>query len=231
MDIKSFGCSFIFGSELSDDGSNLPHPTASQLTWPALLAKKLGHGYQCYARPGSGNLQIAEKILNQATNIEPALYVIGWTWIDRFDYVSDSASNWPANPGRYDGWATGWKTIMPIDENDLAKTYYKNIHSEYRDKLTSLMAIRVVIDTLKQKNLPFIMTYMDKLMFDSQWNSSAAINNLQDYIRPHMINFNGMNFLEWSKKNKYPIGTAAHPLEEAHAAALEYMLELGVHKK
>lgn len=75
------------------------------------------------------------------------------------------------------------------------------------------------------------MTYMDKLMFDSQWNSSAAINNLQDYIRPHMINFNGMNFLEWSKKNKYPIGTAAHPLEEAHAAALEYMLELGVHKK
>jgi hypothetical protein len=231
MNLKSFGCSFIFGSELSDDGSNLPLPTPSQLTWPALLAQQYGYNYQCYARPGSGNLQISEKVLNQANNIESALYVIGWTWIDRFDYVSETASNWPMTPGRPgNGWATGWKTIMPIDENELANTYYKNLHSEYRDKLTTLMAVRLTIDTLQSKNLPFIMTYIDDLMFDTTYHSSAATNELQDYIRPYMTRFDDKNFLEWSKKKGYTIGTAAHPLEQAHQAAAEYMLQLGVHK-
>ena len=45
MDVKSFGCSFIFGSELSDDGYGGPYATPSQLTWPAHLARHLGHGY------------------------------------------------------------------------------------------------------------------------------------------------------------------------------------------
>jgi hypothetical protein len=39
-----------------------------------------------------------------------------------------------------------------------------------------------------------------------------------------------MNFLDWSKQQGYPIGTAAHPLEQAHAAAADYILDLGVHK-
>jgi len=216
MDIKSFGCSFIFGTELSDDGRNGPYATASQLTWPALYAKGLGYGYQCYARPGSGNLQIAERVLSQASNVEPALYVIGWTWIDRFDYNSRDTDK--------------WQTIMPIDETAVAKTYYRDIHSEYRDKLTSLMSMRLVIDTLKQKNFPFIMTYMDDTTFDTKWHTTAAILELQDYVRPYMTRFEGKSFLEWSRANGFPETAAWHPLEQAHATAAEYMLGLGIHK-
>lgn len=224
MDIKSFGCSFIFGSELSDDGRNGGYARGSKLTWPALLSKHYGYGYQTYARPGAGNLQILDRVLNQAANIEPALFVIGWTWIDRFDYVSDTSPEWRRDERQR------WSTIMPVDTTDIAKTYYRDLHSEYRDKLTNLMAIRTAIDTLRQRNLPFIMTYMDDLMFDTANHSSAAVNELQDYIRPHMTRFEGKNFLEWSKSRGYPIGTAAHPLEQAHAAAADYMLELGIHK-
>ena len=119
MDIKSFGCSFIFGSELSDDGVNGPYATGSQLTWPALLAKSWGYGYQTYARPGAGNLQIAERVLNQVSNIEPALYIIGWTWIDRFDYIDSAETAWPG---------TAWTTLMPTDTGNLADTYYRNLH-------------------------------------------------------------------------------------------------------
>ena len=87
MTLKSFGCSFIFGSELADDGRDGPYATPSQLTWPAHLSKHLSRDYQCYARPGAGNLQILEQLLNQsAINDDTDLFVIGWTWIDRFDY-------------------------------------------------------------------------------------------------------------------------------------------------
>ena len=213
MNLKSFGCSFIFGSELSDDGRDGPYALGSSLTWPALYAKDLNYGYQCYARPGAGNLQIAERTLSQLACNEHALYVIGWTWIDRFDYtITDS--EWPGTP---------WKTIMPIDDTAVAKTYYRDLHSQYRDKLTSLMNIRLVIDTLKQKNYPFIMTYMDDLLFENQWHTTLAVNELQEYIRPHMTKFENSNFLEWSQSKGYSISAACHPLEDAHRAAFEYI--------
>ena len=209
MNLKSFGCSFIFGSELADDGRDQPAATFSHLTWPALLAKNLEYGYHCYARPGSGNLQIAERALSQLACNEHALYIIGWTWIDRFDYNNSENDH--------------WQTIMPLDDTSLAHTYYRDLHSQYRDKLTTLLNVRVVIDTLKQKGFPFIMTYMDELMFETEWHSTPAIADLQNYIRPHMTRFNGMNFLEWSQKNGYPISEKKHPLEPAHLAAYQYI--------
>jgi hypothetical protein len=212
MDIKSFGCSFIFGNELSDDGYGTAYATPSRLTWPALYAQHLGYGYQCYARPGSGNLQIAERVLSQVVNLEPALYVVGWTWTDRFDYVNSATDH--------------WQTIMPIDEDAVAKTYYRDIHSEYRDKLTTLMSMRLVIDTLKQKGYPFIMTYMDELTFDTQWHTTPAVLELQDYIRPHMTQFEGKSFLQWSRANGYPETAKWHPLEPAHRAAADYIVKV-----
>lgn len=213
MNLKSFGCSFIFGSELSDELDGDP----SQRTWPALYAKQSKFNYKCYARPGSGNLQIAEKVLNQIIDSDPAFYIVGWTWIDRFDYIeSDSDS---------------WKTIMPIDTDSVADMYYRNLHSQYRDKLTTLMNIRLVIDSLKEKQLPFIMTYMDNLMFETEWHAPPAIIELQNYIRPHMTTFNGLSFLEWSRSKGYPETKLWHPLEQAHAAAADYILELGIHKE
>jgi hypothetical protein len=218
MNLKSFGCSFIFGSELSDDGKNGNYATGSRLTWPAHLSKHLGYEYLTYSRPGSGNLQIAERVLSQLATNEQSFFVIGWTYIDRFDYVNvNNPTKWPGMP---------WSTLMPIDTTEVANTYYKNLHSEIRDKLTTLMSVRLVIDTLKQKGCPFIMTYMDELMFDQRWHTTPAITDLQDYIRPHMTTFEGTNFQQWSKKNGHTITDIGHPLESAHAAAGELMIKV-----
>ena len=207
MQLKSFGCSFIYGSDLADTNH----------AWPALLATQLGYGYKCYARPGSGNLQIAERALNQIANSNKSdLFVVGWTWIDRFDYV-DINDKWGG---------TQWSTIMPVDSTNLAKTYYQTLHSEYRDKLTTLMSIRLVIDTLKQKDIPFVMTYMDDLIFDQRWHTTPAVIDLQEYIRPHMTMFDTQTFLEWSRANNYAISTTFHPLEAAHRAAADYMIKV-----
>ena len=218
MNLKSFGCSFIFGSELADDGRDGLYATPSQLTWPAHLARHLAKEYQCYARPGAGNLQILEQILNQeAGSNKSDLFVIGWTWIDRFDYYPANSNNPSRSP---------WRTIMPIDESELAKIYYRDLHSEYRDKFTCLSYIKLSIDTLNQTGIPFIMTYMDELLFDQQWHTSPAIINLQEYIKPYMTKFEKQSFLNWSRDKGYPETAAWHPLEEAHCAAGAYMIKV-----
>jgi hypothetical protein len=219
MKIKSFGCSFIFGSDLADDGRDSVIPTASNYTWPALLASKKQYNYECYARPGSGNLQIAERVLSHLADEQPTFFVIGWTWIDRFDYTNCTISNEPIQSK----WEN-WRTLMPIDNSELAKTYYKGLHSEFRDKLCSLINIKLVIDTLNQKGIPFLMTYLDELLFDQRWNLTTAVEELQNFVKPHMIQFEEQTFLDWSKSQGFAISPLLHPLEQAHAAAAEYMI-------
>jgi hypothetical protein len=216
MKIKSFGCSFIFGNDLSDDGRDGPYATPSNLTWPALIAKQLGAEYKCYARGGIGNLHIAERVLkmnsDNKVNDPDDICIIGWTWIDRFDYIveTDGPHSFPS--------------IMPIDTSDVAKYYYRHLHSEHRDKMVSLMYIYSTIQVLLSRNIKFVMTYMDDLLFDEKWNTSPALVTLQALIKPYMTTFENKNFLAWSREKGFPISKTLHPLEPAHAAAAEIML-------
>jgi hypothetical protein len=221
MELKSFGCSFIFGTDLGDIRANQgisPDPP-SLCTWPSLLANQLGYNYQCYARPGSGNLRILEKVLshiNDSTSED--LFVVGWSWIDRFDYTVDSTGG----DHIYDLADNNlWQTIMPTDSDHTAQVYYRDLHSQFRDKLTNLINIKTAIDILKQKNIPFIMTYMDELLFETEWHTTPGLVDLQNYIHPYMTKFNNKTFLEFSKEKGFPISETLHPLESAHLAAFE----------
>jgi hypothetical protein len=216
MKIASYGDSFIFGIDLTD-AEMIPNTPGkpSQQTWPALLARHLGYKYHCRAYPGCGNLLIAERIMLDIVQLsrEKPTVVVGWTWIDRFDYNDPSKDD-------------HWETIRPVDETAIAKTYYRDLHSEYRDKLTSLMTIKSTVDTLKQKDIPFIMTYMDNLLFDQRWHTSESIDYLQNYVKPYMTTFEEQTFLEWTKSNGYQIGPGGHPLEAAHQAAGDYVIKV-----
>lgn len=211
MRLKSFGCSFIYGTDLADDGKGTYRPTPSKFTWPSLLAQRHGWDYSCYARPGSSNLEITEQLLSQLVDVEPAFYIIGWSWIDRFGYTVDVDTFWK-NP---------WRTVMPINTDSAAETYYKHYHSEYRDKLTSLINVKTAIDSLKASGNRFIMTYMDDLMFDQRWNTSPAVSALQGYCEPYMTRFDGKSFLEYSKEKGFEISPTLHPLEAAHESAFK----------
>lgn len=212
MKLKSFGCSFIFGSELHDDGWGGPRATPSNHTWPALLAKHLEIPYQCFARPGAGNVRIAEQILNQIHSSEPAFYVIGWTWIERFDYIHRNHDT--------------WNTITAWSQDDTSQFYFRDIHSQYFDKLQSLIYVNMVLDQLIKSGSQFFMTYMDDLMFETEFHCSAAMRLMQQNLRPYLHNFNGHNFLKWSQINNFPIGDRGkHPLEQAHRAAFEYVIQ------
>ena len=210
MQLKSFGCSFIFGNDLPDDNNGNLYGTVSRYTWPALLARHMGYDYSCYAYPGIGNLRILDRLLLQInSDINPCFFVINWTWIDRFDH-QDTDLN--------------WHTIMPVDSDKNAEFYYRNLHSQYRDKLTTLMAIKLAIDALRQRNLPFIMTYMDELIFETQWHAGPGIYDLQEYVKPYLTKFDNKTFLDWSQEKGFPISATLHPLEQAHQAAFEYVV-------
>ena len=215
MKVKSFGCSFIYGSDLADDGAGNHYSPPSKLSWPSLVAQNMNLPYKCYAYPGSGNLRILEQLMSQISSDDPALFIIGWSWIDRFDYVVE-----PDQFARYP-----WKTIGPGHATDFSRLYFKNFHSQFRDKLVTLSYIKLAIDTLKQKNNPFIMTYMDDLIFETKWHCNRAITNMQDYVRPYLSNFEGMSMLDWSRKNGYKISDTWHPLEAAQFGAAKIVID------
>ena len=209
MIFKSFGCSLIFGTDLPDLAIRFWRE-GSKFSWPAKLAQKKAVDYKCYARPGAGNLQILEQILNQTNTADPATFIIGWSFINRFDYYRPKELT-----------LSPWYTLMPIEQSDPARVYYRDLHSEYCDKLSSLSYIKLAIDTLNQRKIPFIMTYMDESLFDRKSDISVAVTELQDYVQPHMTKFNGQTFLDWSRHNGFPVSNTLHPLEAAHIAAAD----------
>lgn len=211
MKLKSFGCSFIWGSELSDITNK--NKKFSLLTWPALIAQQKSLEYQCYARPGAGNFYILQSIL---TELNPNdIYLINWTFGDRFDYVFAHGEK----------TVSSWHSILPWDENDRANFYYKNFHSEFVDKLQNLVWIACAVDALTAMGAKFTMTFMDDLLFDNRWNCTAGTTYLQNKVRPFLHQFDGLNFVAWSKKKGFPVGTVGnHPLEAAHRAAADYLL-------
>jgi hypothetical protein len=200
MKLKSFGCSFIFGSDLQDPNS----------AWPALVAQHYNLEYQCHAEPGSGNLRILESVLNALADPEPAVYVIGWTWIDRFDYADPATDH--------------WCSVLPADTTDQAQYYYRHFHSQYRDKLSTLIHIKTAQDAVLAAGHQLIMTHMDDLIFETAWHCSPAVTQLQSSIGPNIVQFENQTFLNWARTNGYEISDTWHPLESAHRAAADLMI-------
>lgn len=212
MNLKSFGCSFVFGCELPDDGYGTAYATPSQMTWPALLAQSKGWGYQCYARPGAGNMHIAERLLTAlAATSEPDFYVVNWTWIDRFDYVDFRTDK--------------WLTLRPSENDQHGNYYYRHFHSQFRDKFSTLSMVQLCVDQLQKRSAPFIMTYMDELMFETEYHTTPALTAMQNNIRPHMTTFDGDNFVTYSRKHGHPISDLCHPLVDAHQACYRYIAD------
>jgi hypothetical protein len=209
--LKSFGCSFIFGDELHD--VNLEYELdPSSFTWPALIAKNLNLEYECLASPGAGNFKIYCDILANSYYQDDSIYIINWTWIDRFDYINSTEN---------------WNTLRPAEENQLQDFYYRNIHSQLCDMVASSSWIVSAAEHLKSLGCPFIMTYMDYNLLtpiDPNWHDPRYLEILQQKLSTILVNFDEVNFLDWSRKQGLDISKNWHPLEDAHRAAAEYWM-------
>lgn len=207
--LKSFGCSFFYGSELRDVGLEYDLQPSNS-TWPALIAKKLNIDHECYAVPGQGNFKIYCDILANSSFDDNSIYVINWTWIDRHDYINSQEQ---------------WHTLRPAQENQLQEFYYKNLHSQLHDMISNASWIVSAAEHLKSLNCNFVMTYMDHNLLvpiDPDWHDPRYLKVLQQKLKHLLVDFDGLNFLDWARQNHYPIGTQWHPLEAAHQAAADH---------
>ena len=217
MKLKSFGCSFIYGSELQVNlkENNYGGDPLSYDTWPSLVADHYQLEFENYAWPGIGNLRIVEQVLAQAELEDPAFFIIGWTWLDRFDFINPVTET--------------WDTLRPGGDMELHKIHYKYFYHQYHTMLTNASYISTAINVLNSKNIPFCMTLMDNTLFDPidpNWQDPYALRILQQSTKSYITWFDNLDFLSWSRKNNYPISEAWHPLEQAHRAAGDYMIKV-----
>jgi hypothetical protein len=209
MKLKSFGCSFTYGSDLADCADH----QHSCLTWPALIAQKLDLSYECHAWPGIGNLQIMQKVLEQISDTQASVFVINWTWLDRFDYLH------PVHES--------FLTLRPDGDLEEHRLYYKYFYNQYHTVLTNAAWIVSVIAMLQARNIKFVMTCMDPILMETinpNWQDPRSVTLLQNQIGPHLSWFDSKSFLEWSRSKGYPESESWHPLESAHHAAADYMI-------
>lgn len=187
--------------------------SASKLTWPALLAKQYSLDYHCHARPGAGNLQVLETLLCEIDDPDNTVALINWTWIDRFSFILEQEKN-PWNP-------RGWCTLLPGQRDNRSENYYHHLHSQFRDKLETLMCMKIAIDYLRAQGMRFLMTYTDELVLESEWHTSPAISRLQDYVRPYLTDFDSTSYWRWIERSRFRLSDRWHPLEEAHERAAD----------
>lgn len=216
--IVGFGDSFVFGGEQqnNDDGS---------LGWIGRAAKKLGYDYATTAVPGCGNDNIARQIYSWFSNhsADNTLAVINWTWISRWDFYIVE----------HETWITLGPTCVPDKlQNLVDRTQAEDMIEFYRhranssitwNKFRNLQTIYSAQSFLKQKNVKVIQTYMDDQLFDQNYHAPDYIKELQGLVKSSMENFEGLNFVDWSRKNGFKVTPPPgdHPLEEAHLAAAE----------
>lgn len=199
MKIRSYGCSFL-------DGSELENP---KLTWPARIANTLALEHVNHAEGGSGNFRILHRILENTASKD--LCFVNWTYTDRFCY-----RNWQNET---------YSTLLPTGDNELSKNYFKNIYGQYHAIFMSLVAIKTAIDFLLCNKNAFIMTFMDHTLLapvDNWWNNPTAVTGLQNYVRNFLYTWRGKNFIEWAQINQFPISDQYHPLDLAHEAAANF---------
>ena len=234
--IASFGDSFIFGWEMEDN-------EAGEKTWPALAAAELGVDHVRCSSPGVGNDRISTQVYEYYSNKQnhQDLAVINWTWTLRWDYYIffDNWETWTTfGPNQKNPFTEGLghekireigKSWMPSFKNKLPEEkishvkdtydYFIKENQEY-NKFRALQTISSCNHFLKHHNIKSVQTFMDFEIFDKEWHCPPHINAIQDSIEPEMRNFNGDNFLNWSRKKGFAITEPGwHPLDDAHVAA------------
>lgn len=215
--IISFGDSFVFGLELN-------HNLDGHRAWAGLAAKKLHVDYHTCAVSGCGNEHIARQILTWFENnpVEDTLAVINWTWMNRWDfYITE-----------HETWITLGPTCVPqklahlvnqTQAQDMVAFYQQRANSSLIwNKFRNLQTLFAIQSYLSLRNITAIQTFMDTEMFDQQWHAPDYIKILQNLVRPKLELFEGLNFLDWSRKQGYAVTEPGwHPLEQAHQAASE----------
>lgn len=225
MKLISAGCSFLWGSELSDEKHCGPGGH-SMKTYPALLAKDFNLDYICASYPGSANNCISRMAIDacQSVNDKKGLIVM-WTFPQRIELrISDLWKN-----------INSWHTVEP----EFSELYFKYINSEYYEIYSILKEVVFLQQYLNSHNIPYMFLTADNNFYKHEnydRRKDRSMENLFNEIEwekwfffpPSQFDFETTaprGFYQWAVESKYPQGPEFHPLDAAHADAALLMKE------
>lgn len=248
------GDSFTFGNELAD----CTPTQFSNSTWSSQLANKLDMSYDCTAWGGDGNSAIARKTMTacnkhlaQGHNIAVAVM---WSYPSRYEFrfkydtqekhspwytitpwthekdtsvITGAFANFKENI--FDHYKNNQKTAQSTGLAAFSEHFFKDVgDSEYYELYTSIKEMVFLQDWLKQRNVPYIYTYVDITVFEQNVPVDSYLECLYNSL-DHSRCYTDIGFYKWSQKNDFPFG-ATHPLEPAHTAFVDKILPFVEHR-
>lgn len=238
------GDSFIFGTELSDQTIGV----YSKQTYPALLASTNGMHYECVAKPGASNAEIARRVVNYCETHKDIdkFVLVQWTFANRYEFnFADtgwqSINVWylqDSDEIKNQLHSFSQKTIDDqIKTNQLMKSngnytfieeFYKRVAvTEFWEVYTSLKEVVALQNYLELNNIPYLFSIADNSLLVNYTIDKKNIDVDCLYKQVKLDKFFMFQvdtgkaikgFYQWAMENKYPVG-ATHPLEEAHLDA------------
>ena len=246
------GCSFTYGSELSDDNEG---KSPSNKTWSARLSNSVGANYFCVARVGMGNAGIARRVFNYIANTQEECFVtVMWSFTSRYDW---------AMPRHRILEDTRWTTITPWDTEHnqvevadklagseaimeqwkqrreeyretgvgaFADALYRYAANRYHETYLSWKSIVWLQNILEKRRIPYLFTLADNTLFYNEftalWEQDSLLRAMYseiDFSRWFSFGERMMGFNQWALMNDYPRATT-HPLDSAHSDAVQLML-------
>jgi hypothetical protein len=243
------GDSFIWGIDLSD----LQHCGVgghSQSTWPALLAQCCNSQYVCTATPGGSNDTIVRNIIKTCEELknQDIQVIVQWTFPWRFGFRFVDPVQWYnfdiqviTGEDFKDTQAYEFhQTLNKFGIPKFTEQFYRTIGTtEYWPVYSTIKEILLLQGYLKSKNINYIFTAVDNVIFENSTISTPAdtyVKNLYDQIDwSYWYWFPGSieeyetttprGFYQWALENKYNKGKTGHPLEDAHRDAAELIKE------
>jgi hypothetical protein len=222
MKLLASGCSFIYGSELSDEQPGTGGH--SRLTFSALLARYLNLEYVCAARPGCGSDSIVRSVIENL-NQDVGLVTVNWSYLDRYEYHHPTA---------------GWQNLGAVtnpghscynDLNNLSKLFFTGLTPEYSwyKYLSDMVFLQ---ELLKNQKIPYIFTTAESNFYNKEeiiklGTAHKNLYNMIDFESWHHWEWGDklVGFVAWAGGHYYPVADGGHPLEAAHQITFELLKE------
>lgn len=210
MRLLAGGCSFIWGSELSDD-----RPGAySHKTWPALYAQENSWQYDCVAQPGASNTTIARRVIDRVEQQRPDLVIVQWTFPGRYEFrysepidsshyysftpwsmveswqeIFDDPERYPFNRDAENSQAFQTHLSQMIDKlkstpvPEFARFWFKRMQSLDNERYYFFREVHYLKCYLESKSIPYAFSSADtNTLRNTTRSTDPTVNTLMDHM-------------------------------------------------
>ena len=199
MKILCCGCSFTYGSELSD----------RTRAWPYRLGEMLEAEVINLGQQASSNRQILHRVIDSCHEHKPDFVFVQWSLIYRTDH-SDNLEEYVVWPGRQ--WH-GNPNYIQVEHTKLVTSW--NNPTWYAKQF---MYVTKLLDSfLTAHNIPWLSIDFD--VTDDFVKNYHDLYKIEEYLQPkrNLTLYNKEeNICAWY--SPYPKAPGQHPLEEGHLA-------------